>query len=524
MKILVQLKDNCMHFKVRKKLTEEYKNMLNTNIISDNEILFSDEYILDNIKIVAPFLNQIAKQSDVDTVCIDVCDITLLILDLVSLMPDINGLIIGYDANLKYNECLKISKCSNIRYFNCYNLQEFMLEILHKKNIIVENRCEILFLSRFMEENNLKSLSSIYYKKTIIMTLPLSKEDEMDFATFASINNNYLRVIHLKNTQLVDIEFIVNVLKKNRLKNIKILIHDDHINDEVLTFLKKFKEKNSRKYKIDIRISYSKKYIENNLLPQTNINILKLCCISTIFIICCVFGYVFYDNYKIAKEVEVVQSNIQTIIKTTDTKSIVDKLNELNKNTQLKVENEEIVSLLPTNDETVGWIKVNKTNIDYAIVQADDNKFYLNHSFDKSYSNAGWVFMDYRNNPKQLDDNTIVYGHNRYSNGTMFGTLGYALNQDWYLNEENQIISFNTIYSTMKWKIFSIYKIPVTVDYLTIDFYTDDERMAFYNMLRDRSIYDFDQELKPSDKILTLSTCSTDGGRIVVHAVLLNEE
>ena len=137
-------------------------------------------------------------------------------------MPDINGLIIGYDANLKYNECLKISKCSNIRYFNCYNLQEFMLEILHKKNIIVENRCEILFLSRFMEENNLKSLSSMYYKKTIIMTLPLSKEDEMDFATFASINNNYLRVIHLKNTQLVDIEFIVNVLKKNRLKNIKI--------------------------------------------------------------------------------------------------------------------------------------------------------------------------------------------------------------------------------------------------------------------------------------------------------------
>lgn len=523
MKILVQLKNNCMHFKVRKKLTDEYKNMLNTNIISDNEILFSDSYILDNKKIVGPFLDEIAKHSYLDTVSIDVNEITMLIIDLLPLMPNIKGIILNFEENLTYNACIKISKCNNIKYLNCYNLQEFMLEILHKKNIVVESRCEILFLSKFMEINNLNSLSSMYYKKTIIMNLPLSKEDEQDFLTFAEVNNNYLKVIHLKNVQLLDIEFIITALKKNKLKNIKILIHDDNINDEVLTFLKKFKEKYTRKYKIDIRISYSKKYIENNLLPQTNINILKLCCLVTILLISCVFGYVFYDNYKVAKEVELVQENIKDIIENADAQTIISKLNDLNENVELKVENEKIVSLLPANDEAVGWIKVNGTNIDYAVVQTDDNDFYLNHSFNKSYSNAGWIFMDYRNNSKYLDDNTIIYGHNRYSNGTMFGTLGYALNSDWYLNETNQLITFNTIYNNMTWKIFSIYKIPVTIDYLTINFYTDEERLNFYNMLKDRSINDFNIQLNAKDKIITLSTCSSDGGRIVVHAVLINE-
>ena len=51
-KILVKIIDNKIYFKNRRKLTENYQNMLNTNIISDNELLFSDEYIDQNKKIV----------------------------------------------------------------------------------------------------------------------------------------------------------------------------------------------------------------------------------------------------------------------------------------------------------------------------------------------------------------------------------------------------------------------------------------------------------------------------------------
>lgn len=54
--------------------------------------------------------------------------------------------------------------------------------------------------------------------------------------------------------------------------------------------------------------------------------------------------------------------------------------------------------LLKINNETKGWIQVNGTNINYPFVQTSNNDYYLNHSFNKSYNQAGWVFMDYRNN------------------------------------------------------------------------------------------------------------------------------
>ena len=50
------------------------------------------------------------------------------------------------------------------------------------------------------------------------------------------------------------------------------------------------------------------------------------------------------------------------------------------------------------NNDVKGWIKVNGTNINYPFVQANNNKYYLTHSFDKSYNSAGWLFLDYRNN------------------------------------------------------------------------------------------------------------------------------
>ena len=59
------------------------------------------------------------------------------------------------------------------------------------------------------------------------------------------------------------------------------------------------------------------------------------------------------------------------------------------------------------NNDVKGWIKVNGTNINYPFVQSKNNKYYLTHSFDKSYNSAGWLFLDYRNNNK----NTIIYAH-----------------------------------------------------------------------------------------------------------------
>ena len=60
------------------------------------------------------------------------------------------------------------------------------------------------------------------------------------------------------------------------------------------------------------------------------------------------------------------------------------------------------------NSDTVGYIKVNNTNINYPVVYSGDNTYYLTHAFDKTKNSAGWVFLDYRNNLDDLSDKTEI--------------------------------------------------------------------------------------------------------------------
>lgn len=130
--------------------------------------------------------------------------------------------------------------------------------------------------------------------------------------------------------------------------------------------------------------------------------------------------------------------------------------------------------------------------------------------------------MDYHNNIDELSKNTIIYAHN-LSNQKMFGTLRYALNSYWYQKTNNQIINFNTIYGNMKWQIFSIYRVPVTNDYLQTSFTSSTNFLSFIDLIKSRSIYNFNININEDDHILTLSTCSNGHDqRLVVHAKLVN--
>ena len=127
--------------------------------------------------------------------------------------------------------------------------------------------------------------------------------------------------------------------------------------------------------------------------------------------------------------------------------------------------------------------------------------------------------MDYRNNINDLDDNTIIYGHET-DLSIMFGDLKKTLKKDWY-TKKNQIISFNTLNSNLNFQIFSIYTINDTNDYLYNKFYNDEDRLSFYTNLKNRSIYNFNIELTSVDKIITLSTCYKIDQKLVIHAKLI---
>lgn len=180
----------------------------------------------------------------------------------------------------------------------------------------------------------------------------------------------------------------------------------------------------------------------------------------------------------------------------------------------------DISKLKEKNSDTIGWISVNNTNINYPYVQYTDNNYYLSHSFDKSYNEAGWVFMDYRNRSDLNNKNTIIYAHSRLDK-TMFGSLINVLKYDWYSNKDNHIIRISTEDENTLWQIFSVYKIDVESYYITTNFSTDEEYLKFLNTIKGRSIYNFNTNISSNDRILTLSTCYSNTVRTVVHAKLI---
>lgn len=185
---------------------------------------------------------------------------------------------------------------------------------------------------------------------------------------------------------------------------------------------------------------------------------------------------------------------------------------------KLKFIDVDINKLKTFNPDTIGFIKVMGTNINYPFVQTIDNDYYLNRSYDKTYNNAGWIFLDYRNNEFN-DKNTIIYGHGRI-NGTMFGSLKDTLKSSWQNNKDNYIIKISTEKENSIWQIFSVYKIATTSDYLQTTF-SDNEFESFISLIKGRSSYNFETNVTNEDKVLTLSTCYNDNDKMVVHAKLI---
>ena len=182
----------------------------------------------------------------------------------------------------------------------------------------------------------------------------------------------------------------------------------------------------------------------------------------------------------------------------------------------------DFTELKKKNNDTAGWIQVNGTNINYPYVHTIDNNYYLNHSFDKSYNSAGWVFLDYRNDKNEYGRNNILYAHSRLDN-TMFGSLRDIVTPSWYNNSNNYVIKTSNENTNALWQVFSVYTIEPESYYIKTKF-NDLEFDKFLNTIASRSIHDFNVSLSIEDKILTLSSCYYENKRVVLHAKLIRLE
>mgnify|MGYP003029841144 CR=1 FL=1 len=91
----------------------------------------------------------------------------------------------------------------------------------------------------------------------------------------------------------------------------------------------------------------------------------------------------------------------------------------------------DFAALEGVNSDIVAWLYGADTGLNYPIVQAEDNDYYLYRLLDGTWNKNGTIFMDYVNRSDFSDQNTLVYGHHMKS-GAMFGALVQYKKQEFY--------------------------------------------------------------------------------------------
>ena len=527
-------------------LNKDFKeNLNNTNVINTKETYFSINYINENVELVSSFFNVIIIKNNIHKFIVNNEEATLITLKIIKNINKIDEIYLNYDNTLKYDEFIELLNNNYIKVINLFDIPNYLLEMIDvNKNLKVTIRNEILFTSNFMEINNINTYSDIFYKKEIYIN-EFKDRDYLDFDSFIQINK-YLKIINFNYFSKRQFDYIFNKLIKLNLKNIKINFNEGNINIqnvvEYINKVKKEKEDFILTNNINFKINYSKEFKKNNMFKQINLNFIKISLLFIILSVTLMMSVNLYRNYSDTKKYDDIENDLQKIKLDLD----IPENNNHDKDITFIEPNDddkERVTLTTTttttttiydvkyekvfeklkeiNNDTVGWLTVNNTKIDYPVVQSTDNDYYLYRDYYKNKNRHGWIYMDYRNNIEDLSDNTIIFGHN-LANQKMFGTLRYVTNPSWYKKSSNQIITFNTTKANMKWQIISIYKIPVTNDYLVANFASSEDKLNFLDMITQRSIYDFNATYDENTKIITLSTCSNGSkDRLVVHAKLI---
>ena len=191
----------------------------------------------------------------------------------------------------------------------------------------------------------------------------------------------------------------------------------------------------------------------------------------------------------------------------------------------------ELVTYYEKNPDTIGWIKIDGTPIDYPVMfTPEDNEFYLNRDFDKNDSKAGTLYIDVNSKISTPNTNIIIYGHNM-KNDTMFGSLSEYANKAYY--DAHPTITFNTLYEQGTYEILGAFyaKVLKKSDTTSFRYYkyfgaeTEEEYNKFVNYVKSVRQYDTGVETKYGDRFITLSTCSyhVSNGRFAVVARLKEE-
>lgn len=184
--------------------------------------------------------------------------------------------------------------------------------------------------------------------------------------------------------------------------------------------------------------------------------------------------------------------------------------------------------LYATNQDFVGYLSADGANLNLPIVQTDNDEKYMTKNFYGQETKYGCPFVTHVNNINNLDTNTVIFGHHM-NDGTVFGALDNYKTIEGF--KKAPVITFNTIYKDYQWKVIAAFITNAheaedngyVFKYYFASLSTQERFSAYLNELAQRSLYDTGVDVLPTDKLLTLSTCSHEfnEARMVVVARLV---
>ena len=151
------------------------------------------------------------------------------------------------------------------------------------------------------------------------------------------------------------------------------------------------------------------------------------------------------------------------------------------------------------NDNIVGSLKIEGTDIETLLVKGNDNEYYLNHSIRNEYDIIGSIFVDYRTdlNSKQIN----IYGHNSNVYDVIFKKLENYLDNKYYSDHK-----YIELWDGDKTKIYEIFSVQVVTS--GYEHYTvNPSNLEAHIMNLNNSIYETGNVASTKDEILVIQTC-----------------
>lgn len=237
------------------------------------------------------------------------------------------------------------------------------------------------------------------------------------------------------------------------------------------------------------------------------------CLLMIILILSIIFSVKVHKNNKNNKQEEI--SKVLESININQAEITEEKTERM-----LKIE-----VLQKENSDIIGWVEVEGTNINYPVLQGEDNNYYLKHTYKKEYSKNGSIFLDKDYDFSIPSSNLLIYGHNN-KNGMMFEELIQYKDEKFY--KEHSMIRFTTEKEDIEYEIIAVFKSKVYYQnetdvfryYYFINAKNEEEYNYYVEESKKASLYDTGKTAKYGEQLLTLSTCdySTKNGRFVVVA------